>query len=100
MFLPADLTTSEQEFVATITTQLLAHRCPSTPAEQQAVRHEAAQVAAEMIYEARAASAPQEDPAETEPETGYHQRLRRTLEREREIAALEQAEMDGTDSDR
>src|SRR6266508_4496808 len=53
MFLPQDLTTTEQELVASITSQLLAGRSPSTAAEETTVRHEAAQVAAEMIWEAR-----------------------------------------------
>jgi hypothetical protein len=100
MFLPPDLTTSERALVDSLTKQLLDHRRPSTPAQEKAVRHEAVQVAAEMIFEARAASLAQSpghdgDEQDEEPESGYHDRISRTLRRGREISQLEAAEMDG-----
>ena len=87
-FLPADLTVDEKQLVATITRQLLAARNPRDAAQEQAVRLEAAQMAAETIWEARAALQPG-TPSEDEPDSGYHQRLRRTLQRTQEIARQE-----------
>lgn len=105
MFLPPDLTSSERDLVETLTIQLLAHRCPSSPAEEQAVRHEASEVAAEMIFESRAATLASAvvdnedvtDGTDEDLESGYLRRLRRTLERDQEISRLEAAEMDGLD---
>jgi hypothetical protein len=97
MFLPPELTPSEQELVGTITRQLLEHRAPSTTDDEQAVRYEAAQIAAEMIYETRGAettSDPQAPEAVDRADNGYHQRMRETLERQRQLQELEAAEMD------
>jgi hypothetical protein len=97
MFLPQDLTTSEQELVAAVTSQLLDHRSPSTTAEERAVRHEAAEVAAEMIWEARRQSqASDEDEGLDEDleQSGYHQRLARLREANLAIQDAEDEEAD------
>jgi len=98
MFLPPDLTTAEQELVATVTKQLLAHRSPSTPAEEQAVRHEAAQVAAEMIWEARGQQQmedlEEEGLGEELAKSPYHQRLARVRA---ENLAIQEAEDEDAD---
>jgi hypothetical protein len=98
MFLPPDLTTAEQELLATVTNQLLAHRSPSTPADEQAVRHEAAQVAAEMIWEARAQQQmedPEEEGLEEElAKNPYHQRLARLRAENLAIQEAEDEEAD------
>jgi hypothetical protein len=94
MFLPPDLTASEQQLVATITQQMLDHRAPATDVDEQAVRHEAAQIAAEMIYESRGVAAAAGGPPSPAPDSGYHQRMRRALDRERDLQRLEGDEMD------
>jgi hypothetical protein len=100
MFLPKDLTSSEEDLVAQVTRELLAHRCPSTPAETDAVTQEAAQVAAEMIWQARAGRQPTnrpdgQDEAEGLAESsGYHQRLAKLLETNLAIQELEDQEAD------
>ena len=99
MFLPQDLTTSEQELVAAVTSQLLDHRSPSTTAEERAVRHEAAEVAAEMIWEARRQSQASdeydnEDLDEDLEQSGYHQRLARLREANLAIQDAEDEEAD------
>ena len=83
MFLPSDLTADETALVATITRDLRVRRSPSTPTEEEAVRMEATQVAAEMIWEARreltGGQDPEEEGLEEELATSpYHQRLART----------------------
>jgi hypothetical protein len=98
MFLPNDLSSSEQELVATVTRQMLEHRRPSTPEEEQAVRHEAAQVAAEMIQESRA-SHRADDPEDTDleeatAESGYHQRLLALRKANLAAQEMEDAEAD------
>jgi hypothetical protein len=102
MFLPKDLTASEEDLVASVTRELLNRRCPSTSEEEQAVRYEAAQVAAEMIWEARRhhqAVTPEilEDPEEEGLEeelaaSGYHQRLARLRETNLAIQEAEDRE--------
>src|SRR5262245_24745251 len=69
MFLPLDLTTSEQNLVASVTRQMLEHRRPVGTDEERLVRHEATQIAAEMIFEARAAQHSQV-PGETVDDDG------------------------------
>ena len=78
MFLPTDMTTSEDELAATVTRQLLEHRAPTTPAEEQATRSEADQVAAEMIQAQRAETSA-EAGDEGIPETGYHALLQKLV---------------------
>jgi hypothetical protein len=97
MFLPKDLTSSEEELAASVTRQLLAHRCPSTPAEERAVRQEATEVAAEMIWEARSqhqASDPENDDQDLVESSGYHQRLAKLLETNLAIQEMEDREAD------
>jgi hypothetical protein len=99
MFLPQDLTTSEQELVATVTSQMLARRSASTVAEEQAARLEATQVAAEMIWEARRQSQASdeyedEDLNEDLEQSGYHQRLTRLREANLAIQEAEDEEAD------
>jgi hypothetical protein len=93
MFLPTDLTSGEDDLVATVTRQLLEHRRPTSPEEEKAVRHEAAQVAAEMIWAQRAETRPGEE-ADDEPESEYHQFLRETIEQERRLIAEEADEIE------
>jgi hypothetical protein len=69
MFLPLDLTSSEQDLVDSVTRQLLDHRRPVGTDEVRVVRHEATQIAAEMIFEARAAQHSQV-PGETVDDDG------------------------------
>ena len=102
MFLPQDLTTTEQELVASVTSQMLAGRSPSTAAEETAVRHEAAQVAAEMIWEARRQDRmsdeyDDQEVAEDLEQSGYHQRLARLRATNR---AIQEAEDEDTDQPR
>jgi hypothetical protein len=98
MFLPKDLTSSEEDLVAAVTRDLLANRRPSTSAEERAVRQEAAQVSAEMIQEAR--SRHQTDDPEGQDldrdlaNSAYHQRLARRREANLEIQELEDREAD------
>lgn len=99
MFLPKDLTSSEEDLVAQVTRELLAHRCPSTPAETDAVTQEAAQVAAEMIWQARARQQTTDPDNQDGDEglaesSGYHQRLAKLLETNRAIQELEDQEAD------
>jgi hypothetical protein len=100
MFLPKDLTAAEAELADTITRNLLAHRAPSTSSQEQAVRHEAAQVAAEMIWEARAATQSHSRSQEDEElerdlaDSPYHQRLARLQETARAIQEAEDTEAD------
>ena len=93
MFLPSDLTSSEEDLAATVTRQLLAHRQPGSPEEEAAVRQEAAEVAAEMILAGRGetTSTPED---EGTPETAYHSWLRNLVERQRQLQAEEAAEAD------
>lgn len=81
MFLPQDLTRAERDLVEAVTLDLIARRCPSSPSEEEAVRHEASQVAAEMILETRGQSqAPTDEDEGLEAELAsspYHQRLAR-----------------------
>lgn len=93
MFLPTDLTSGEEDLAATVKRQLLAHRQPTSPEDETAVRQEAAQVAAEMIQAHRAEISSEEESNEDLPETGYHSRLRARLERERAILEEESAEI-------
>jgi hypothetical protein len=96
MFLPKDLNSSEEELVATVTRQLIAHRRPATPAQEQAVKQEAAQVAAEMIQEARALQQPadpdQDDDRGLAETSGYHRRLAKLLETNEAIQEMEDRE--------
>jgi hypothetical protein len=94
MFLPSDLTTTEEDLVATVTRQLLARRRPANQVEETAVRHEAAQVAAEMILAARAETTSPEDGGL--PATGYHAWLADLRARERRLQDEEAAEIDAS----
>lgn len=108
MFLPHDLTSAEQGLVDSMTRQMLDHRRPTGADQEQVVRHEAAQIAAEMIFEARAArqtqgtNRDQDEPAEAIPDTGYHRRLLRMAEmdrliRQRQMAEREQVERENAE---
>lgn len=98
MFLPNDLTAAEQDLVDTVMRQLLEHRRPSSARQVEAVRHEAAQVAAEMVLEARAALGSQTadstdgDQEEEIPDTGHHRRLMQLADRDQEIRQRQAAD--------
>jgi hypothetical protein len=94
MFLPNDLTTTEEVLAASVTRQLLAHRRPASPAEEKAVRHEADQVAAEMILAARAETTRGAAEDENLPETAYHGWLRDLRDLERRLQEEEAAEIE------
>lgn len=93
MFLPTDLTSGEDDLAATVTRQLLAHRRPTSPEHEAAVRLEAAQVAAEMIQAQRAEVRSGED-WDDEPESEYHRFLRETIELERRMLDEEADEIE------
>lgn len=93
MFLPTDLTSGEDDLAATVTRELLERRRPASPEEETAVRHEAAQVAAELIWAQRAETMADEE-ADDEPESEYHRHLRETIEMERRLMAEEADEIE------
>ena len=56
MFLPSDMTEDEKSLVAEVARNLLAAQTPTSPVERQRLRHQAEEIAAEMIWAARAKS--------------------------------------------
>ena len=61
MFLPRDMSDDEKTLAAQVARDLLAQAPPQSEHERQALRHRAEEIAAEMIWAARAETAPDED---------------------------------------
>ena len=61
MFLPRDMSDDEKTLAAQVARDLLAQNPPQSEHERQVLRHRAEEIAAEMIWAARAEAAPDED---------------------------------------
>lgn len=89
MFLPSDLTETEKSLAAQVAREILAEHPNASPSERQQLRHQAEEIAGEMIWASRASSNSSEEESTTSAASDLVAREMAEMEAEIEARQVE-----------